>query len=159
MLPRFLTPLLLLVLAVIATPGCSDLQSAEALPPITVYRHPSCGCCSLWMRHLKANGFEVQAEKVLDMEHGFDRFNIPRQLEACHTAVVDGYLIEGHVPAADVMRLLEERPDVRGLAVPGMPIGSPGMEGPNPEAYQVLSFDKHGVVREFSYHEPRGTRP
>lgn len=146
---------MLVALAAITTPGCSDLQSAEPLPPVTVYRHPSCGCCSLWMRHLKANGFEVQAEKVLDMVHGFDHFDIPRPLEACHTAVVDGYLIEGHVPAGDIIRLLEERPDVRGLAVPGMPIGSPGMEGPNPEAYQVLSFDRHGVVREFSYHEPR----
>lgn len=107
---------------------------------------------------MKANGFDVTAEKVLDPA-GWDRFAVPRQLEACHTAEVGGYLIEGHVPAKDVIRLLREKPDVVGLAVPGMPVGSPGMEGPNPVAYQVLSFDSHGVVREFAYHEARHSDP
>ena len=97
------------------------------------------------MGHLRDNGFEVKTEDVADMAPIKARFGVRPQHESCHTAVVDGYLIEGHVPAADVARLLEERPDVKGLAVPGMPRGSPGMEGPVSESYDVLTFDDSGA--------------
>lgn len=96
------------------------------------------------MGHLRENGFEVETEDVANMgpvraEHG-----VLPQHQSCHTATVDGYVIEGHVPAADIVRLLTERPDVKGLTVPGMPVGSPGMEGGIPESYEVLTFDENG---------------
>ena len=96
------------------------------------------------MGHLRENGFEVKTEDVADMAPVKARFGVQPQHEGCHTAVVDGYVIEGHVPATDIARLLEERPEVRGLAVPGMPRGSPGMEGPVSDSYDVLTFDAAG---------------
>ena len=96
------------------------------------------------MGHLRENGFEVKTEDVADMAPIKVRFEVKPQHQGCHTAVVDGYVIEGHVPAADIARLLEERPAVTGLAVPGMPRGSPGMEGPVSESYDVLTFDEAG---------------
>jgi hypothetical protein len=120
---------------------------------VAIYKTPTCGCCSLWVKHLEQNGF---ATKVTDMESLEDvktTNNVPRQARSCHTAVVDGYAIEGHVPAADIQRLLKERPKgVIGLAVPGMPIGSPGMEvqGMTPQAYNVLAFDKSGQTTVFA---------
>ena len=119
---------------------------------VTVYKSPTCGCCSKWIAHLEANGFKVNAHDVADLtqiklEHG-----IRRELTACHTALVDGYVIEGHVPAEDIQRLLQERPDVVGLAVPGMPMGSPGMEGPTSKPYDVLTFDRNGNTTVFAKH-------
>ncbi|HET8576016.1 MAG TPA: DUF411 domain-containing protein [Methylomirabilota bacterium] len=97
------------------------------------------------MGHLRASGFPVKEENVSDITPIKRRFGIPAALETCHTGLVEGYLIEGHVPADLIDRLLRERPKVVGLAVPGMPVGSPGMEGPGkPEPYQVLTFDKSG---------------
>jgi hypothetical protein len=119
---------------------------------ITVYKSPTCGCCSAWVDHLKAHGFRVAVKNadnlgVIKQEQG-----VSRELASCHTATVEGYVIEGHVPAADIKRLLAERPAVAGLAVPGMPMGSPGMEGPRKESYQVISFDKEGQTAVFSHH-------
>lgn len=102
------------------------------------------------MGHLLENGFEVQTEDVRDMAPVKARFGVRPQLQGCHTALVDGYVIEGHVPAADIVRLLEERPDVEGLTVPGMPKGSPGMEGPVSEPYDVLAFDEAGRTEVFN---------
>jgi hypothetical protein len=101
---------------------------------------------------MEENNFPVQVEDVQDMLSVKNRYQIPQDLQSCHTAIVDGYIIEGHVPAADVERLLEERPDIAGLAVPGMPIGSPGMEVPGAEAgpFEVLAFDDSGNVEVFS---------
>jgi len=99
--------------------------------------------------HLLANGFEVKAENVPDMAPVKARFGVRPEHQGCHTAVVEGYVIEGHVPAADIVRLLEERPAVKGLAVPGMPRGSPGMEGPVSEPYDVLAFDEAGQAEVF----------
>ena len=96
------------------------------------------------MGHLRENGFEVRTEDVPDMDSVKARFGVAPRHQGCHTATVDGYVIEGHVPAADIRRLLEERPDVTGLTVPGMPRGSPGMESPVPEPYDVLTFDDGG---------------
>jgi len=126
---------------------------AAELPEVHVYKSPTCGCCEKWIEHLRSNGLRVRATDVPDVTPIKLENGVSPALSACHTAFVGGYVVEGHVPAADVHRLLAERPDVAGLAVPGMPIGSPGMEGPNPERYEVLSFGAHGV-RVFSTHGP-----
>jgi hypothetical protein len=134
--------------------GAACERSAIAEPSVRVYRSATCGCCKGWARHLEANGFDVELIDVADLEGKKADLGIPRELEACHTAEVEGYLVEGHVPAEDVLRLLRERPDVRGLAVPGMPEGSPGMEGPNPEPYTVYAFDLAGRTTPFAHHGP-----
>lgn len=97
-------------------------------PVVTVYKSPTCGCCSLWGEHLEANGFVVETVDVNDLRPIKQQYGIPDSLASCHTGVVDGYIIEGHVPAEDVRRLLAEQPEAAGLALPGMPLGSPGME-------------------------------
>jgi hypothetical protein len=111
---------------------------------VTVYKSPTCGCCSKWVEHLEASGFEVKTTDMENVEVMKDHLGLPLSLASCHTAVVDGYVVEGHVPADVIHQLLEERPAVAGIAVPGMPIGSPGMEGPNPEPYEVIAFTKDG---------------
>ncbi|KGJ17900.1 DUF411 domain-containing protein [Paracoccus sanguinis] len=115
---------------------------AEALPLVTVTKDPSCGCCDGWIAHIEAAGFPV---RVVDSDDVFslkERLGVPAELTSCHTAEVDGYVVEGHVPAAAIRRLLAERPSETGLAVPGMPAGSPGMDfsGVEPEPYEVLLF-------------------
>ena len=119
-------------------------------PVITVYKDASCGCCKSWIEHLIKHGYRVDAKDSPDMTEIKRSLGVPEGLSACHTAVVNGYLIEGHVPAADIARLLKAKPKVAGLAVPGMPMGSPGMEGPRTQHYQVLSFDKAGKTRIFA---------
>ena len=111
-------------------------------PAIRVHKTPWCGCCGDWVAHLEANGFEVTVVEQEDLTPVKDLLGVPRPLGSCHTAQVDGYVIEGHVPAADIRRLLLERPDgVRGLAVLGMPVGSPGMEmGDRRDPYDVVAF-------------------
>ena len=111
---------------------------------ITVYKSPTCGCCGKWVAHLRAAGFNVQVEDREDMMAVKEEQGLPPGLTSCHTAVVDGYVVEGHVPADVVARMLSERPDVAGITVPGMPIGSPGMEGENPVPYDVLAFSSDG---------------
>lgn len=128
----------------------SDPGKPAVLKPITVYKSPTCGCCSKWVRHLQDNGFDVNAINRNDMNRVKSAAGIPRQLASCHTAVVGGYVIEGHVPAADIRRLLKEQPAVAGLTAPGMPMGSPGMEGPRRDAYKVLTFTKEGDSTVFS---------
>jgi len=95
---------------------------------ITVYRSPTCGCCGQWIEHLKAHAFVVSDIVTNDMDQVKERFGVSPELASCHTARIDGYFIEGHVPAKDIIRLLTEKPDVKGLTVPGMPRGTPGME-------------------------------
>lgn len=112
---------------------------------ITVYKSATCGCCKEWVKHLQNNGFSVKAQDVSDLRSYKNANGVPTKLASCHTATVGGYVIEGHVPANDIKRLLKERPAVNGLAVPGMPIGSPGMEqGAHKDRYEVLTFDKQG---------------
>ena len=118
---------------------------------ITVYKSPTCGCCKEWVKHLQANGFSVKAHDVADITAQKTANGVPAKLASCHTAKVDGYVIEGHVPASDIKRLLKERPAVSGLAVPGMPVGSPGMEqGEHKDRYEVLTFDKQGKTGVFA---------
>ena len=106
------------------------------------------------MGHLRQNGFPVKAEDLDDLRPIKTKHRIPPALESCHTALVGGYVVEGHVPAAEIQRLLREKPKIAGLAVGGMPIGSPGMEGPNPRPYDVLTFDKTGKTTVFSTQRP-----
>jgi len=128
------------------------VHAAAGAAEISVYKSATCGCCSKWVRHLEANGFTVKAYDVDDVYSYKDRHGVPQRLQACHTAVVEGYVIEGHVPAADIQRLLQERPSIKGLAVPGMPAGSPGMEGGVPERYEVQSFEADGTSQVYSRH-------
>lgn len=117
---------------------------------VVVYKSAACGCCGDWVDHLRSAGFDVRVEDRDDLHPVKAELGVPGDLTACHTAVVDGYVVEGHVPASDVRRLLEERPDVAGVAVPGMPVGSPGMEGPREESYSVVAFDGEGGRTVFS---------
>jgi len=120
---------------------------------VTVYKSPTCGCCQKWVDHLKTNGFSVNAINTDDLVKHKIANGVPYELGSCHTALVGGYVIEGHVPASDIKRLLKERPPVRGLAVPGMPIGSPGMEqGAHKDKYEVLAFDKQGKTSVYARH-------
>lgn len=116
--------------------------AAEGLPRMTVTRDPSCGCCRGWVAHVKEAGFPVEVLEATDLGPLKARLGVPPALISCHTAEVGGYVLEGHVPAEAIVRLIAERPEARGLAVPGMPVGSPGMEvtGMAPEPYEVVLF-------------------
>jgi len=123
------------------------LTAYAADPIITVFKTATCGCCGVWVNHLKANGFEVIVHEVESTSEYQLKYGVPERLRSCHTAIVAGYTIEGHVPAAEIQRLLKEKPKAKGLAVPGMPIGSPGMEmGGRSDRYQVLLFQENGQV-------------
>jgi hypothetical protein len=124
-----------------------DLHAAT--DEITVYRVEVCGCCLKWVEHLKNNGFEVKVETVADTSEYRRKYGVPESAKSCHTGYIDGYAIEGHVPAADIHRLLKERPKAKGLAVPAMPLGSPGMEADRVDPYEVLLFDAEGKTTVF----------
>ncbi len=133
------------IFALLATLLFSPMAHADN-PKVTVYKSPYCGCCTAWSEHLRDNGFDVTEIKREDMTSVKTKLGVPAQLESCHTAMVDGYVIEGHVPADDIKRLLKERPDAHGLSVPGMPIGSPGMEqGDHKDRYTTVIFGKEGM--------------
>ncbi len=119
---------------------------ADGLPRLVVTKDPSCGCCRGWAEHVRAAGFPVEIVESESLNRLKTRLGVPQDLASCHTAEVGGYVIEGHVPAAAIRRLLDERPAATGLAVPGMPVGSPGMEveGSPPETYAVILFGPSG---------------
>lgn len=123
-------------------------------PAVHVYKTASCGCCAKWVDHLREAGFAVTVEDTRDLMAVKRREGVPTDLSSCHTALVNDYVVEGHVPASVVHAFLEEAPEARGLAVPGMPIGSPGMEGRHPEAYDVFAFDADGERSVFRHIEP-----
>lgn len=127
---------------VFAAPACT--RTAEAAPVITVYKTPTCGCCKSWVEHLRNDGFEVKPIDQVDLTPIKRQQGVPEPLSSCHTAIVEGYTIEGHVPADVIRKLLRERPPVVGLAVPGMPMGSPGMEAATSQPYEVYTFDRSG---------------
>lgn len=140
----------ILALAPLALIACA--QSAAAAV-IEVVKTPWCGCCSHWVDYLRAEGFEVRVVEAEDLTPTARRLGVPDDLRSCHTASVEGYAIEGHVPAADIRRLLDERPDAAGIAVPGMPVGSPGMEqGERRQAYTTILFRRDGTRRPFAQH-------
>lgn len=120
--------------------------SSHAGQLVTVYKSPGCGCCDDWVDHMRANGFEVTTFNVTDLDQVKKELGVPLDLSSCHTAKVGGYVIEGHVPAADIRRLLKERPKISGLIVPRMPVGSPGMEGSRADDYDVLMFRQGKTV-------------
>lgn len=126
---------------------------AQAAPAIHVVKTPSCGCCTAWVTHLRQAGFRVTIAHVNDLTPTARRLGVPDDLRSCHTASVGGYAVEGHVPAADIRRLLRERPAAAGIAVPGMPMGSPGMEhGNHRERYNTVLFTRAGRRTVFARH-------
>jgi len=162
---------LLIVVGSVAISACSTATSSESSPDaaveqaalvanllqeplqVTSFRSPTCGCCVGWVEHMRANGFQVEDNVVEDIEAVKREHNIPGDLASCHTAIVDGYVIEGHIPATDVSRLLTEKLDVAGIVVPGMPIGSPGMEsGDIRQPYAVTTFTEEGTPEVFQEH-------
>ncbi|KRR28432.1 DUF411 domain-containing protein [Bradyrhizobium retamae] len=124
--------------------GRTIASAAAANPVVIVHKDPNCSCCSGWADHLRAAGFPVEVHDAADLAPSKQQHGIPPELAACHTAVVSGYAIEGHVPALAIQHLLAERPNAKGLAVPGMPVGSPGMEGGPPHPYTVVLFGPAG---------------
>jgi hypothetical protein len=141
------------LVTVAAASGLARGAAQQALPAVTVYKDPNCGCCSLWVRHMEQSGFTVTAHDTADMPAIRAKHGVPAHVQSCHMGVVAGYVIEGHIPADDVKRLLTERPKVKGIAVPGMPVGSPGMEQGNVRhAYSVLTFDDTGRTTVFARH-------
>lgn len=142
------------LLAACAREPQAHTPAAAALPPVVVHKSPSCGCCGEWVEHMRRAGFTVEVRDVDNLDPVKTRVGIPVGMGSCHTAEVDGYFIEGHVPAGDVKRLLTERPAAKGLVLPGMPIGSPGMEHPSgrSEPYTVMLVTADGEAREFARH-------
>jgi hypothetical protein len=138
------TPLLAAMLAV-------PMLAMAATPVINVYKSATCGCCEEWVKHLRANGFKVEPHNVANPSDTREKMGMPDHLGSCHT-VVDGYAIEGHVPAAEIRRLLAAKPKARGLAVPSMPPGSPGMEGPRKAAYDVYLVLPDGSSRVYQHY-------
>jgi hypothetical protein len=119
---------------------------------ITVYKSPTCGCCSKWVDHLRNEGFKVKTINQDNMSSIKSSSGVTANLQSCHTAFVDGYVVEGHVPADDIKRLLRERPKVTGISAPGMPMGSPGMEGQRKDYYDVVTFDRNGRTTVYARH-------
>jgi hypothetical protein len=142
---------LLSLAAAVASATLLPSFAKDSLPQVEVFKNPDCGCCNAWVDHLKAAGFPVKVHETPDTSTVRKRHGIPDQFGSCHTAVAGGYALEGHVPAADVKRLLTRKPSAAGLSVPGMPAGSPGMEvGSRKDPFQVLLIDKAGRSSVFA---------
>lgn len=148
-----------LALAILAPTALAvhDALAQPKLPEVEVWKSPTCGCCNDWIKHLEDNGFKVKAVNVPDSRHVRARFGMPAKLGSCHTALVGGYVVEGHVPAREIKRLLREKPNALGISVPGMPIGSPGMDGPVykgvQDPYDVLLVQADGSARVFASYQ------
>jgi hypothetical protein len=151
---RLASPVLLALVALVATASAPAATTPAAVKPhIEVWKDPNCGCCTSWVEHLKQHGFDVAFHDTSDVTPAKNRGHVPLMLRTCHTAFVNGYAIEGHVPAADIARLLAEKPAIAGLGVAGMPAGSPGMEmGGQTEHYQVIAFTRTGAQRVYASH-------
>ena len=142
------------VVLALASAHAGDAANAAAAPmakpiAIKVYKTPQCACCKAWVDHLRTHGFQVESMDMPDLSLIKQKYGVKPALQACHTAVVNGYVVEGHVPADVILKLLKEHPAVAGVAVPGMPVGSPGMEGGLKERYDVLTFDRAGRSRVY----------
>lgn len=137
-----------------AVPVPAAAAAKEAAPEITVYKTPTCGCCTKWEDHLKANGFQVTSKVMKDVSPIKKKHQVPQELQSCHTGVVGKYVVEGHVPASTIKRLLKEKPaNTVGISVPGMPIGSPGMEvADQKDPYAVVRFDSKGKTEVYERH-------
>ena len=134
--------------------GATAAIADSALPHVVVHKTPTCGCCGSWIEHLRDAGFSVEAQDHDDLGPAKERLGVPYGKGSCHTAEVGGYLVEGHVPAEDIKRLLAEKPDARGLVLPGMPVGSPGMESPDGfvQPYTVELVERDGSTRPWASH-------
>lgn len=141
----------LITLALAVTASRPLAAAAAARPEVTIWKDPNCDCCGAWGEHLARAGFPIRVVDVADMAAVKSRLGVPADLQSCHTAEVGPYVLEGHVPASAIARLLDESPDIRGLAVAGMPIGSPGMEvtGMAPDTYMVSAFRADGTSFDF----------
>jgi len=146
--PAFLYLNFLMIATLLAAPTVT--YAVQNLPQITVYKSPTCGCCTKWIKHLEKNGFNVKTYNSGNMSVVKYEMGVKPKHQSCHTAMVDGYYIEGHVPVNDIKRLLTEKPKAAGLAVPGMTMGSPGMEGNRKDPYSVLLIRKDGVQKVYS---------
>ena len=141
------------VLAGMAASALVGTSRAQALPELVVTKDPSCGCCETYADYLRENGFEVEVKPTHDLPLMKRQYGVPGELEGCHTTLVAGYVVEGHVPASAIRRLLTEKPRATGIAVPGMPVGSPGMEmGARVDRYDVIAFAPGGATRVFARH-------
>jgi hypothetical protein len=131
--------------SLLAVPAAFAVRmKAASGPVVTVFKTPTCGCCGLWVKHMTANGFTLNVTDVPDTTPYRAKYGVPDAMQSCHTASVEGYAVEGHVPASEIQRLLKERPQAKGLAVPGMVAGSPGMEGSVSQPYAVMLFTADG---------------
>ncbi|MEC9376212.1 MAG: DUF411 domain-containing protein [Pseudomonadota bacterium] len=130
-----------------------NVVKANNLPIAEIYKSPSCGCCSKWVDHLKDNGFEVITKNKTNMSDIKKLFGVPQSYASCHTAIIGDYVIEGHIPAENILDLLQKKTRVKGLTVPGMPLGSPGMESSQSQDYVVYSFNEAGEITPFAEHK------
>src|SRR6056297_2174131 len=132
-----------------APPETRDVQDAT----LVVHHDPNCGCCGKWIEHMEQHGFAVESVLETDMNAVKRKLGVPANLPSCHTATIGDYVVEGHVPAGDVQRMMKEKPDIAGIAVPGMPLGSPGMEyGDTRHAFDVVGFDDTGSTAVFNHY-------
>jgi hypothetical protein len=142
------------LIAVLSLGVAVAAQTQKAAPTMEVYKSPTCGCCSKWVEHVREAGLTVKVNDISDdaLATLKEKHGVPRTAQSCHTGLVGGYVVEGHVPVSEVQRLLKERPAIAGIAVGGMPIGSPGMEvpGQRPQTYNVVTFTKQGDIKIFS---------
>lgn len=156
-LRRYMQKILIYLVAIASMFLIATTTEAQAanLPEATVYRDPACTCCGGWIDHLKAKGFPVKNVPTADMMTFKQEHGVTDELASCHTAIINGYVVEGHVPSDDIKRLLAQKPDIKGIAVPGMPVGTPGMEmGNKKDSFAVVAFDKQGqtnVFKQYTY--------
>jgi len=144
----------ILMLAILNILAITTVFASDTLVrDIVVYKNPECGCCTKWVKYLQDNNYNVTIEHTRDVLAVKKRLGVPEKIAACHTAVIDGYVVEGHITHRDIKRLLLFRPDIKGIAVPGMPVGTPGMEsGSTVQPYNVMSFDEQGNMEVFVEH-------
>jgi len=142
MLVRSLVALLCLMAVTTPALAAGEAPGVPGGKAITVYKSPTCGCCAGWAEYLRDNGFQVTVVDQNDLRPVKARYGVGRELQSCHTAVIDGYVVEGHVPVDDIWRLITEKPDAAGITAPGMPMMSPGMNSIEPQGYDVLLFGK-----------------
>ena len=149
------TTAIAILTAALAATAPQAQTKAEADRHLRVYKSPTCGCCANWIRYMEKNGFTATATDVADVTPVKVQNGVPTRASSCHTTLIGGYVIEGHVPVEDIRRLLKEKPAIAGLAAPGMPAGSPGMDVPNSPPYDVMAFDKNGKMSVFATHTPK----
>jgi hypothetical protein len=136
----------------VQTKAPASKAAAPASTPVTVYKTATCGCCGNWVQYMNARGYACNVTNLADLNEVKVKYGVPANLQSCHTSLIGGYVIEGHVPAEDVQRLLKEKPAIVGLAAPGMPPASPGMDVVNSPGYDVIAFEKNGRQRVYAKH-------